>query len=70
MTERTVRFEQIRNDLFWTLYDVELGKSVTWQGYNDYFWWKYISNTDDFQVRGKYRLDPDRCTVSIIEDKE
>ena len=57
-------FEQINNDLFWTY------KGVTWQGYNDSFWWDNVSITDMFQVKQGYRLNPETDVVSLINSEE
>jgi hypothetical protein len=70
MIERIARFEQIRNDLFWTLYDVDSGEFIRWRGYDDAYWWGNVSKTDEFRIRGKYRLDPITNKVIIIENKE
>ena len=70
MSVRIARFEQIRNDLFWTLYDSESDKLIRWQGYDDSYWWQNISKTDQFRVRGKYRLDPITNKVTTLEEKE
>ena len=59
------RFEQIRNDLFWRYWDNEERKTIKWSGYNDSFWWDNVSKTDQFQVRGKYRLDPITDEVTV-----
>jgi len=65
---KKARFQQLRNDLFWEIYDSENNKIITWSGYNDYYWWSKISITDQFQVREKYRLNPETDEVTIIEE--
>ena len=53
------RFDKLRNDLFWYFYDWnDNGKRYSWQGYDDSYWWNEVAKTDQFQVRGKYRLNP------------
>ena len=62
------RFERLRSDLFWTFYDwSEGGKKYSWQGYDDGYWWKNVSMSDQFQIRGKYRLNPETNEVSKVE---
>lgn len=70
MTERIARFEQIRNDMFWTIYDIESGKFIRWQGYDDAYWWQNVSKSDQFRIRGRYRLDPITNKVFILGDEE
>lgn len=61
------RFQQIRKDLFWEIFD---GKDfVKWSGYDDTFWWYNVANTEQFQVRGKYKLNPRTDEVEIIQKK-
>jgi len=62
-----VRFDKISNDLFWDIFDSDEGKTIRWSGYNDNFWWQNIATSDQFQIRGKYRLNPFNNTVSIEE---
>ena len=60
------RFQKLYNDLFWEIFDREQDEFIKWQGYNDSFWWNNVANSEQFQVRGIYRLDPFTNTVSLI----
>lgn len=65
------RFEKLRNDLFWYFYDWnDNGKRYSWQGYDDAYWWNEVAKTDQFQVRGKYRLNPFTGEVDEINTVE
>jgi hypothetical protein len=59
------RFEQLYNDLFWSIYDSESDEMIRWSGYNDAYWWNSVSIMDQFQVHGKYRLNPETNEVTI-----
>jgi hypothetical protein len=61
------RVEQLGDDIFWSIFDPEEKKMITWQGYSDNFWWKNVSKTDQFRINGKYKLDPDINEVTIVE---
>jgi hypothetical protein len=63
------RFEKLSNDLFWNIYDSENDKIITWQGYDDSFWWSNVSKTDNFRIRGKYKLNPETDDVIVLENK-
>ena len=58
------RFNQISRDLFWEVFDGE--KYIRWSGYDDNFWWNNVANTEQFQVRGKYKLNPKTDEVEIL----
>jgi hypothetical protein len=60
------RFQKIYNDLFWEVFDSKQQKYIKWQGYNDSYWWDNVAISDQFQIRGEYRLDPFTNTVSIL----
>jgi hypothetical protein len=60
------RFQRLRNDLFWEIFDREQDKFIKWMGYDDSFWWNNVANSEQFQVRGKYRLDPFTNEVHIL----
>lgn len=62
------RFEKLYNDLFWSIYDLDSDKIITWRGYNDSFWWNNVARTESFQVRGKYRLNPFTNEVTELKD--
>jgi len=61
------RFQQLRNDLFWEIFDNEQNKLIRWTGYDDYYWWNNVAKSKEFQVRGKYQLNPVTNEVSILE---
>ena len=61
-----VRFEMARNDLIWSFVDSD-GKRHVWWGYNDKNWWCNVAETDTFQVRGKFRLNPHTDEVTEVE---
>jgi hypothetical protein len=62
------RFQQIRRDMFWEIFD---GKDfVKWNGYDDAYWWENVANSDQFQIRGKYRLNPHINEVTEIKEKQ
>lgn len=58
--------DRIRNDLFWHTFDKD-GQRVTWQGYDDSFWWEKVATSDQFQVKNGLRLDP--FTGMVSEEK-
>ena len=60
------RFQKLYNDLFWEVFDSKQQKFIKWQGYNDAYWWDNVAISDQFQIRGEYRLDPFTNTVSIL----
>lgn len=60
------RFQQLRNDLFWSIFDLDENKSIRWTGYNDAYWWNNVATSDQFQIRGKYRLNPFTGEVATI----
>lgn len=60
------RFQKLYNDLFWEVFDSKQQKFIKWQGYNDSYWWDNVAISDQFQIRGEYRLDPFTNTVSIL----
>lgn len=60
------RFQKLYNDLFWEVFDSKQQKYIKWQGYNDSYWWDNVAISDQFQIRGEYRLDPFTNTVSIL----
>lgn len=60
------RFQRLRNDLFWEVFDREQDKFIRWMGYDDSYWWNNVANSEQFQVRGKYRLDPFTNEVRIL----
>lgn len=60
------RFQKLYNDLFWEIYDSKQQKLIKWSGYNDDYWWQNVAVSDQFQIRGEYRLDPFTNTVSIL----
>lgn len=65
------KFQQLRNDLFWYFYDWDdEGKKYSWQGYNDAYWWKNVATSDQWQIRGKYRLNPFTNELSLVEVKD
>lgn len=57
------RFNQISRDLFWEVFDGT--DYIRWSGYDDSFWWNNVANTEQFQVRGKYKLNPKTDEVEI-----
>lgn len=59
------RFQQLRNDLFWEIFDRAENKFIKWSGYNDNFWWSEVARSDNFQLRGEYRLNPFTNEVTI-----
>jgi len=61
------KFEKLYNDLFWNIYDSENDKMITWSRYNDDFWWNNVSKSDQFCIRGKYKLNPENNEVTILE---
>ena len=63
------RFQQLRNDLFWEVFDSEQGKSIKWMGYDDSYWWNNVAKSEQFQVRGKYRLDPFTNEVRLLTQR-
>ena len=60
------RFQKLYNDLFWEVFDSKQQKYIKWQGYNDSYWWDNVAISDQFQIRGEYRLDPFTNTVSLL----
>ena len=63
------RFQQLRNDLFWEVFDREQDKFIKWMGYDDSYWWNNVANSEQFQVRGKYRLDPFTNEVRVLTSR-
>jgi hypothetical protein len=62
------KLNQIGNDLFWNFFDIDgIGKVVTWQGYDDAFWWEKVSKSDNFRVKGNLKLDPYTGEVEKIQ---
>jgi hypothetical protein len=56
----TARFQQLGQDLFWNAC-ISSGREylhITWQGYDDGYWWEHVSVSDQFQVKQGYRLNP------------
>jgi hypothetical protein len=43
---------------------------VKWNGYDDAYWWENVANSDQFQIRGKYRLNPHINEVTEIKEKQ
>lgn len=70
MTIKTTRFQQLGNDLFWEIYDLETNKLIKWQGYNDRFWWEEVASTTQFQIRGRYKLNPHTNEVEIMDNPQ
>jgi hypothetical protein len=67
---KKARFDRLRNDLFWTFYDFDDGgKKYSWTGYDDWDWWDDVSKSDTFQIRGKYRLNPNTDEITLVEEK-
>lgn len=69
MVGQKAKFNQLRNDLYWSIYDQEDG-TIRWIGYDDRYWWDNVSTSDHFRNKtGKsgriYRLDPETGTVGI-----
>ena len=60
------RFQQLRNDLFWEIFDREQGKFIKWMGYDDSYWWNNVAKSEQFQVRGKYKLNPISNEVTVL----
>lgn len=60
------KLNKIRNDLFWNFFDLESGNMITWQGYEDSFWWNRVSISDQFRDKDGFRLDPYTCEVEKI----
>ena len=58
---------KIGNDIFWNFFDLESGTSVTWQGYDDDHWWNLVAETHQFQVQGRFRLDPASNYVFVVD---
>jgi hypothetical protein len=67
--EKKVRFQQLRNDLFWEVWDDETQKTVRWSGYDDGYWWQNVATSEEWQTRGKYRLNPTTNIVTITIEK-
>lgn len=63
------RFQQLRNDLFWEVWDSEQQKSIKWMGYDDSFWWNNVATSEQFQIRGKYQLNPFTNEVRILTSR-
>lgn len=67
---RTAKIEQIRNDLYWKIWDKEDG-NIRWIGYNDKYWWDVVSKSDNFRrkvgpISGRiYVIDPQSGKVTI-----
>jgi hypothetical protein len=63
-------FNQMRNDMHWSLYAGEDG-IIRWTGYDDRNWWDNVAPTDHARIRvGKvtgrtFRLDHRNCEVTI-----
>jgi len=61
------RFNQVGQDLFWNFFDLENGKMIVWQGYDDSFWWNKVSISSNFREQGGFILDPYTSEVSKVE---
>lgn len=61
------RFNKVSNDLFWEFYDDIADERLTWFGYDDAYWWNNFSNTDQFQIKNIYRLNPHTNEVTMTE---
>lgn len=58
------RLNKIGSDLFWNFFDIENGNMITWQGYEDSFWWNKVSISDQFRYKDGFILDPYTCEVT------
>lgn len=63
------RFEQLRQDMFWSIYDRKTDQIIRWSGYNDANWWNKVAPSCAFRVRGKYTLDPETNEVTFEESE-
>ena len=61
------KFTQIRNDLFWEIFDRDTDKFIHWSGYDDYYWWANVAISEQWQTRGKYRLNPKTNEITVQE---
>lgn len=70
MTTTEAKFSQLRNDMYWTHFDLDDGY-IRWIGYDDAYWWDNVSKTDNARIRtGKvsgrvYELEHVSGTVFI-----
>ena len=69
-TQLVAKFNQSRNDLYWSVFDLDDG-FIRWTGYDDDYWWKNISVKPETQTRiGKvsgrsYRINFETDAVAV-----
>jgi hypothetical protein len=66
------RFQQLSNDLYWSLYLFEPDEHLKWIGYDDYYWWDKVSKSEQFRVKTsksgtRYQLDPETHIVTVLK---
>lgn len=61
---------QLRNDLYWKVYNRQDGV-ICWTGYNDDYWWNNVSKSDHARTRigkvtgRKYMIDFSTGIVTV-----
>lgn len=66
------KFSQLSNDLFFEFIVSDPFEVLRWTGYDDAYWWKNVSTTDQFRNRESksgrtFRLDPDSLEVMELK---
>jgi hypothetical protein len=69
---KAAMFSSIGNNMYWITNHPEDGK-LTWFGYDDTYWWKNISETDEFRIKvgpvtgNTYKLNAQNNILTITE---
>lgn len=70
MASKIATFNIYSRDLFWSIF-ID-GKTISWSGYDDDYWWKNVSITNQFRMKehnGKrYYLNPETNEVFLCLD--